>query len=505
VVAAHRASGASSTDTNSLPGAPTEHLRHKAAGESAARLRLSLRDTPPTQIVAADRGVALGLALPARHLVYASWEDGILVVFTSRTGKTTAVAVPAILAAPGAVVVTSNKADTLQLTAELRARDTKQRVWVFDPQHIAHTEQTWWFNPLGGTLSIDDVTRLAAAFVLTVDDGSKVDIWGPAARELISNLMMAAHQAGKTLLDVYAWLMDEAAQEPVLVLRAHDFPAAADSLDGTQRLNERTRSSVYWTARSAMSCLRDPAIAAWVTPRAGLAEFDPAKFATSRQTLYLMSKDARGGTSAGPLVAALTDRVRGCAERAAERAGGRLDPPMLLVLDEAANVCRIADLPELYSHLGSRGIIPITILQNYPQGERVWGKAGMRELWNAATVKLVGPGLDDAEFNETMSRLIGEHDVDVVTYSWGRDGSSRSTTTRRERILPPDAMRTLQKGQAILLATATPAALLELVPWYRGPRREEVAQAEARAKDELTERVRRPGPGQDTDDEEPAA
>ena len=137
-------------------------------------------------------------------------------VFTSRTGKTTSVAVPAILAAPGAVVVTSNKADTLQLTAELRARDTKQRVWVFDPQHIAHTEQTWWFNPLGGTLSIDDVTRLAAAFVLTVDDGSKVDIWGPAARELISNLMMAAHQAGKTLLDVYAWLMDEAAQEPVL-------------------------------------------------------------------------------------------------------------------------------------------------------------------------------------------------------------------------------------------------------------------------------------------------
>ncbi len=35
---------------------------------------------------------------------------------------------------------------------------------------------------------------------------------------------------------------------------------------------------------------------------------------------------------------------------------------------------RIADLPQRYSHLGSRGIIPVTILQSYPQGERAWGQ-----------------------------------------------------------------------------------------------------------------------------------
>ena len=50
------------------------------------------------------------------------------------------------------------------------------------------------------------------------------------------------------------------------------------------------------------------------------------------------------------------------ATRLAERRGGRLDPPMVAVLDEAANICKIADLPQLYSHLGSRGIIPVTIL-----------------------------------------------------------------------------------------------------------------------------------------------
>jgi type IV secretory pathway TraG/TraD family ATPase VirD4 len=57
-----------------------------------------------------------------------------------------------------------------------------------------------------------------------------------------------------------------------------------------------------------------------------------------------------------------------------------------LVLDEVANICRIADLPEQYSHLGSRSIVPIAILQSYAQGERVWGRAGMRELWGAASI-----------------------------------------------------------------------------------------------------------------------
>src|SRR5450759_1461080 len=66
-------------------------------------------------------------------------------------------------------------------------------------------------------------------------------------------------------------------------------------------------------------------------------------------------------------------RVGGAAGRRADRPGdagrraGRLDPPVLVLLDEPANICRIADLPQLYSHLDSRGIVVLTILQSYAQ------------------------------------------------------------------------------------------------------------------------------------------
>jgi type IV secretory pathway TraG/TraD family ATPase VirD4 len=124
--------------------------------------------------------------------------------------------------------------------------------------------------------------------------------------------------------------------------------------------------------------MRDERILGWVTP-GDAPDFDPGAFAGSGDTLYLLSKSR---SAAAPLIAALTDTVMRAAEEQAERRGGRLDPPLVVVLDEAANICRIADLPDLYSHLGSRGIVPVTILQSYEQGvarsgaNTAWGRCG---------------------------------------------------------------------------------------------------------------------------------
>jgi len=44
-----------------------------------------------------------------------------------------------------------------------------------------------------------------------------------------------------------------------------------------------------------VSFFADEALTAWVLPQPGLEEFDPAAFVASRQTLYLLSKDAGCG------------------------------------------------------------------------------------------------------------------------------------------------------------------------------------------------------------------
>ena len=470
-------------------------LTGSASRRRAERLRPALATKTPatTKQETHELGIQLG-TLQRQHL-RASWEDVVLAVMAPRAGKTTSLAVPAILRAPGAVVATSNKADLWTATAALREQRTGERVWVFDPQQITYALRTWWWNPLRAVTTVEEAHRLAGHFVQEIRGTGRQtgsDFWTAAAHDLLTSLFLAAAVSGRDLVDVYEWLNDPVITTPVGLLRAAGHHPAAASLLGRMHGAPETRDGVYETARTAAQCLRDPQIMAWVTPPArrgetGLDELDAAAVPTSRQTVYLLSKDGAG--AAAPLVAALTDRILRDATRAAERAGGRLDPPMVVVLDEAANVCRIADLPDLYSHLGSRGIVPVTILQSYKQGVRVWGDVGMDTLWSAATVKLIGPGLDDARLAEDLSRLIGEHDVPVRTLSYGDHRTSESVTVRRQRVLGPEHVRALPRGTALLLATGCKAALIDLEPWYSGPDADAISAAHAAAQAELTARA----------------
>jgi len=189
------------------------------------------------------------------------------------------------------------------------------------------------------------------------------------------------------------------------------------------------------------------------------------------------------------LIAALSDTAMRAAERRAERLGGRLDPPMVVPLDEAANICRIADLPDLYSHLGSRGIVPVTVLQSYEQGVTVWGEHGMATLWGAATKKIIGAGVDSPRLARDLATLIGQHDVPVRTLNYGGGRVSESVSLRRQDILEPAAIRALPPGTALLLATGIKPALLRTTPWYAGPRAAEITAAVHDAQEQIRERA----------------
>ena len=462
------------------------------AGPAAAGLRRSLTGADPRLVDPAEAGLVLGRLLrPAGRpgpVVYASWEDTVVAFMAPRSGKTTAQAVPFVLSAPGAVIATSNKSDLWAATATLRAQRTNGRVWLFDPQQITYQPQTWWWDLLRGLRTVEDAHRLAGHFVLTVADEHRRDLWGPAAQDLLAALLLAAASSGHTLHEVAGWLNEPAVPTPIERLGDAGFTAMAASLRGAQNGAAETRDGIYQTARTAAKAMTDPQIMAWVTPprRGLLPVFDPDDFAASRDTLYLLSKSR---SAAAPLIAALSDTAMRAAERRAERLGGRLDPPMVVPLDEAANICRIADLPDLYSHLGSRGITPVTILQSYEQGVTVWGEHGMATLWGAATKKIIGAGVDSPRLARDLATLVGQHDVPIRTINYGDGRASESVSLRRQDILEPAAIRALPPGTALLLATGIKPALIHLTPWYAGPHAVEITAAAQAAQEQIRQKA----------------
>ncbi|MBV9023709.1 MAG: type IV secretory system conjugative DNA transfer family protein [Streptomycetaceae bacterium] len=466
--------------------ADVAHLTTPVLAEAALNLRPSLAGQSAEDLDPDECGALLGRLRPNGPELRRNLEDVELAIMAPRSFKTSAYAIPRVLAAKGACVVTSRRADVWQATAAYRAKHTKGPILVFDPQRIAHHPQEWWWNPLEGIDNVEDAGRLAQHFVAGVADERAREIWGPAARALLSELILAAALDNRSLDDVFGWLVDTSTGVPATILERHpQFKNMARNYRARQAGADETTQGIYETARSGAACLRDPRIMAWVTkPSRPMQRLNLRHFVRSTGTFYLMSH--KGAGSAAPLVAALTDSLFREAMRAAEAMGGRLDPSMDVILDEAANVCPIGDLPDLYSYLGGAGINVLTILQSIKQGESVWGETGMEMLWGASTIKIIGAGIDDANLASDLARLIGDHDVPTRSVTRTRDGWSVSDSPRRQQIMSAADIRALRKGTALLLATGTPVAMVDLLPYFKHhPERELIAELEHKAKQQV--------------------
>ena len=127
-------------------------------------------------------------------------------------------------------------------------------------------------------------------------------------------------------------------------------------------------------------------------------------------------------------------------------------PPLLLMLDEAANIAPIPDLPAMLSEAGGQGLQVVVVLQDISQARRRWPRDadGLLSLFAA---RVILSGIADVKTLEQLSLLAGDYDRPVQTTTTQRPAaalpfgratatSSDSWTTRRERRLPLDEDRT---------------------------------------------------------------
>ncbi len=420
-------------------------------------------------------GVLIGHTVKGDQSLWGSWEDMHLDIWGPRTGKTACRTIPNIVAAPGAVVVTSNKRDVVDATRDIR-EDTGN-IWIFDPQNQAGGKPTWYWDPLdyvNGNIVLAVKLAKRISSVNRPAHARSDAYFEPAAEDLIANLLLAASLDARPITDVYRWLTRPDDNVPELILRRHGRNMSADAVDAVAPAPDRQRAGVYGTALQIMGFLIAPGITEWVSPGSNpnRPRFDYKKFvADGTDTLYLLSEETN--RMAAPLVLAFTTAVAEEAEnQGRDGPGGRLPIPMLFVLDEAANVCPWTAMPDKYTHFGSRGIIMMTILQSWAQGVAVWGDTGMAKMWGSANVRVYGGGVLDTKFLGDLSSSSGIFEPHTSSYSrkntdlWER---SISTSSRTEPVLDVPDLASMPRGRAFVQFSGSPPALVRTVPWWEGP------------------------------------
>jgi type IV secretory pathway TraG/TraD family ATPase VirD4 len=440
----------------------------KAVLAKAASLKVELREEDAP-------GVMIARAVADGQTLYASYEDLHLDIWGPRSGKSTSRVIPAVMEAPGACLATSNKRDVVDATRTARATDGRT-AWVFDPQGVAAEAPTWYWDPIawvagtdGGAGAQERAAELAGHFAAGSELDSRDAFFDPEGEDLLAGLFLACALSKAPITQAFTWVTSSTDTEPVEILDKAGYDLVAGALSSQYQAPDKQRSGVFSTAKKMASCLKYERIRPWVTPAAkGEAErreFTAEQFVTSRDSLYPLSKEGKG--TAGPLVTALCAAVAGAAEAEATRyPGGRLPVPLMVVLDEAANIVKWAALPKMYSHFGSRGIVVMTILQSWAQGVRCWGAEGMTALWSAANIKVLGSGLDDAAFLRDRSELIGPHYELTNSVSKSKDSRSTSTSRSSETTLHASDLAALPKGRVVVFASGHRPTLGQSVPWF---------------------------------------
>jgi type IV secretion system protein VirD4 len=133
----------------------------------------------------------------------------------------------------------------------------------------------------------------------------------------------------------------------------------------------------------ALSFMADPALAACVLPAPGTG-FDIAEFLRDAGTLYMIAEAVSEEAPVAPLFAAMASEIHYIAAQMGQASPShRLDPPLLMGLDEVTQICPVP-LPSWLSDSGGKGIQVVAVVHGEAQLTGRWVTTAARSSWTPA-------------------------------------------------------------------------------------------------------------------------
>jgi type IV secretory pathway TraG/TraD family ATPase VirD4 len=393
-------------------------------------------------------------AYDGRVGIRARVEDTTIVFAPPRQGKSNRFVIPSVVDADGPVVVTSTKVDVLRATQLMRRE--RGEVFVFDPNGISSWPDACGWDVVRGCEDPEVAVARASAMVAAnpIGDARNAAVFEKTATIVLRCLLHAAAlKAGGSARDVVRWAARFDDEEPFTLLRqSKDAPYwHLDLSQQTRSASPETVASTGITLGVILEPLKLERVLAAAAPPAGTG-FDTNTFLDGDNTLYLLCEGG-GSSSAAPLITALAADVERVVRRRAQRtAKGRLKRPVAFILDEAANIAPLPTLPQMMTTGGSQGLMVRVIVQSFSQLVDRWGESGGRTIFNAAGVKLIFGGSEEAEFLETVASLAGTRNVTRVSHQSQGSGSGGSTSVSvdKEPIVTASEIAQLPEGRAFL-------------------------------------------------------
>ncbi len=177
-------------------------------------------------------------------------------------------------------------------------------------------------------------------------------------------------------------------------------------------------------------------------------------FASQKSAIFLVlpEEDPSKNFMAGLMIQTLSRELFSVADEN----GGKLPNRVVLFCDELGTMPAFDILP-LFSAGRSRKLTLVPIIQSLAQLEKNYGKEGAEIIVDNTQDTIFGGFAPNSQTAEVLSKALGSRTVmsGSVSKGGGKDSASRSLQMMERPLMTPDELKSIPKGQFVVMKTGT--------------------------------------------------
>lgn len=366
---------------------------------------------PKELIVPSDcSGVCFGKsqAYPAGYIGKSATEDGhILVVGSTGSGKTTAIANPSLEAWKGFTVSTFIKGSQEEFVDQRRAEGRK--VIVFDPERMENNLVRYdFFAPFGHEPeNLVGIAMDIAEILLPLLPEDKDPIWKQAAQTYLTGAIIYGYSIGMSFVKTLRMLLEHPVKGIASLIMDSGSDQAIAFISKIYAADKKLRSGTDFELVPLTRLMSSEMLEAF-TPceRCEVLDWQQLNISTEPIDIVLVIPEAKLDLW-GPMLGLMLSQLIRSLERRPERTYDAQElPPILIMVDEFPRFGEILPIINGLNTLRSRGVTFLLLVQSLASMDQIYGSNARRIIMENCRYQII-LSLADKESQEYFSKLVG--------------------------------------------------------------------------------------------------
>lgn len=382
--------------------------------------------------------------------------EGSVIFGATGSKKTTSIYVPNLLSndIKGSIIVTDPKEELFTLTSGYQEKVCKRKVLKFSPLDPNYSEK---YNLLTSCRDNMEVLELSQSLIFNgclsveLSTGKKVGgmEWVQMATPYLSSALLYcknleypfntiefAFQLLISLKDkeLDSLFMNSKNYDCITQWRIYKSVGKADRTEGSIKITFATNMQLFVDERINKTCSN--------------TTFDFEDFRKEPTIIYICYPEHKANYISPFIAPFLSKMFNDFIE-----CFNKKSLPVTFLIDEAGNIGQISNLANKASTVRSREISVNLCLQGLTQLYQVYGRDNAKSILNNLKTKMIFPSISDEDALNYISNLCGEKEIEVISKSENKTGTSTSTNKTKIMMFSKSDLRCLKDDEFLIVTS----------------------------------------------------